>query len=143
VKVIDPGHEYLIEALDGGEPQVIRFVKREGANYPGNVGAHGGPITQEYLRAILHRCVYMNNQGWCAETDIIIASLRAAIMAFEVRAARCRGASIDLKRLSDIDNESTCPTCGHIQCDQSRHSRPHWSEAALASSPSSDDGVPA
>jgi predicted RNA-binding Zn-ribbon protein involved in translation (DUF1610 family) len=130
MRVIDPGHEYLIEALDGGEPQTIRFVKREGPNYPGNVGSHGGPITQDFLRAILHRCVYMNNQGSCAETDIIIASLRTAIMAFEVRAARCRSTSIELANLSDIDVSPTCPICGHIQCDRSRHARPHWSEDA-------------
>lgn len=128
MKVIDPGHEYLIEALDGGASQTIRFVKREGPNYPGNIGAHGGPITQEFLRAILHRCVYMNAQGSCAETDIIVASLRTAIMAFEVRAARCRGAVIDLINLSDIDAEPTCGKCGHIQCDYERHSKVHWSD---------------
>lgn len=128
MKVIDPGHEYLIEALDGGEPQTIRFVKRAGPNYPGNIDPHGGPITQEYLRAILDRCVYMNNQGSCAETDMIIAGLRIALMGFEARAARCRGTAIDLAHLSDIDSAPTCPTCGHIQCDHTRHGRPHWSE---------------
>ena len=129
MKIIDPGHEYLIEALEGGESQIVRFVKRVGPNYPGNVGAHGGPITQEYLRAILDRCKYMYQQGSCAETDVIIDSLRTAILAFEVRAARCRGTAIDLVRLSDIDDEPTCPTCGHIQCDQTRHAREHWSSA--------------
>ena len=128
MKVLDPGHSYLIEALDGGPSQVANFVKRVGPNYPGNEGAHGGPITQEYLRAILDRCIYMNKQGSCAETEMIIAGLRIALMGFELRAARCRGAHIKLAHLSDIDNDPTCPTCGHIQCDQSRHDRPHWSE---------------
>lgn len=128
MKIIDPGHEYLIEALDGGEPQTIKFVKREGANYPGNIGMHGGPITQEFLRAILDRCIYMNNQSACAETEIIIASLRTALMMFEVRAARCRGTAIDLAHIHYIDDAAACPKCGHIQCDYDRHSRPHWSE---------------
>lgn len=128
MKIIDPGHVYEIEALDGGKPQRIHFVKRQGPNYPGNEDAHSGPITQEFLRAILHRCEYMNNQGSCAETDIIIASLRTAIFAFEVRAARCRGTAIELSRLSNIDDAETCPKCGHIQCDPERHDKPHWSE---------------
>src|SRR6266576_2846782 len=130
MKVIDPGHEYLLEPIGGGEPQHISFPKREGPNYPGNVGSHPGPLTQEFLRACLDRAIYMNNQASCAETDIIIASLRTAIFAFEVRAARCRGTSIVLDHLSSIDAHKTCPTCGHIQCDITRHDRPHWSESS-------------
>ena len=49
-------------------------------------------------------------------------------MMFEVRAARCRGTAIELAHVADIDTAPTCPTCGHIQCDQSRHDRKHWSE---------------
>jgi hypothetical protein len=128
MKVIDPGHIYLAEAIDGGDPVRVHFPKREGPNYPGNTGTQPGPLTQEYLRICLNRALYMNAQGPCAETDIIIASLRTAIFAFEVRAARCRGASIMLDRLDQIDGAQTCPTCGHIQCDQTRHSRPHWSK---------------
>jgi rubredoxin len=128
MKVVDPGHVYDIESLNGGPSQRIHFVKREGSNYPGNIGTQDGPITQEFLRAILHRCEYMNNQGSCAETDIIIAALRTAIFAFEVRASRCRGTSIELPHLSDIDATPTCPICGHIQCDPERHLKPHWSE---------------
>lgn len=129
MKTIDKGHEYLLEAIDGGEPQKLVFVKREGNNYPGNVGSHPGLLTQEVLRVLLDRCVYMNNQGSCAETDIIISSLRTAIMMFEVRAARCRGSSIEFSNVSDLDTAPTCSICGHNQCDYTRHSKPHWSEA--------------
>jgi hypothetical protein len=128
MRVIDPGHTYEIEALNGGVPQIIHFTKREGPNYPGNVGAQEGPITQDFLRAILHRCEYMSNQGSCAETDIIINSLRTAIFAFEVRAARCRSTSIELAHLDMVQTDPVCPKCGHIQCDITRHDRPHWSE---------------
>jgi hypothetical protein len=128
MQVVDPGHEYILHALDGGEPQRLLFVKREGHNYPGNVGVHPGLLTQEVVRVLLDRCKYMNAQGSCAETDIIISSLETVLMMFEVRAARCRGTSIDLPHSADLADDPTCPTCGHIQCDQSRHSRPHWSE---------------
>lgn len=127
--VVDPGHVYDVYSIGNMEPpQRIHFTKREGENYPGNEGILDGPITQNFLRAILHRMHYMNAQGPCAETDMIIAGLQTAIMGFEVRAARCRGSSIVLPSLSGIEREETCPTCGHVQCDQTRHDRPHWSE---------------
>ena len=129
MQVIDPGHEYLLEPIDGGKPQKITFVKREGRNYPGNEDAHAGILTQEALRACLDRALYMNAQASCAETDIIIASLRTAIFAFEVRAARCRETAIVLPHLDEIGGYPTCATCGHIQCDEIRHTQPHWSEA--------------
>lgn len=128
MRILDPGHEYLLEALDGGPPQHLEFVKREGENYPGNTGAHPGVLTQEVLRACLNRALYMNAQSSCAETDIIIASLRTAIFAFEVRAARCRETSINLRHLSQIDSEATCDICGHNQCNEDRHAKEHWSK---------------
>lgn len=130
MKVLDPGHEYLLEPIpvDSEPPVRIHFPKREGANYPGNVGEHPGPLTQEYLRAVIDRAKYMNAQGPCAETDNIISCLRQALMWFEVRAARCRGASIYLSTVEAIEAVPTCPICGHIQCDIGRHDRIHWSE---------------
>ena len=131
MKVIDPGHRYLAEPIPrGSEPPVeVHFPKRQGPNYPGNVGEHPGPLTQEYLRIEIDRAKYMNRQGPCFETDTIIAGLRTALAGFEIRAARCRGTHITLPTLEGIENIPTCDVCGHIQCDKSRHDRPHWSEA--------------
>ncbi len=129
LKILDPGHHYELDALDTDEKQTLLFVKREGHNYPGNVGTHPGVLTQEVLRVLIDRCEYMNAQGRCAETDFILANLRNALMMFEVRAARCRGTSIDLKD-DLIEKEPTCAVCGHIQCDFTRHDgRPHWSDS--------------
>lgn len=127
MKILDPGHVYLLEAIDNGPEQTLTFVKRRGQNYPGNNSSHPGVLTQEALRACLDRAIYMNNQASCAETDIIINSLRTAIFAFEVRAARCRESAIELANLSDIDTAPTCEICGHIQCDPKRHTQEHWS----------------
>ena len=100
MKIIDPGHKYLAEPIPcGSEPPVeIHFPKRQGPNYPGNIGEHPGPLTQEYLRAIIDRAKYMNRQGPCAETDIIIHSLRTALMAFEVPVPRYFHISADARR---------------------------------------------
>ncbi len=129
MKVIDPGHVYDLQGIDDTTyVQRLVFVKRAGRNYPGNVGSHPGVLTQEVLRACLDRALYMKGQKSCAETDIIIASLQTAIFAFEVRAARCRGASIEVDYLADIGTASACEICGHIQCSTERHTQPHWSE---------------
>lgn len=131
MQVMDPGHDYILKPLDGGILQRLVFVKRVGPNYPGNTTEHPGLLTQEVLRALIDRCKYMNAQGSCAETDLIIAHLRSALLLFEVRAARCRGTGIDLASIETIETEPTCPKCGHIQCDQTRHNRPHWSESRI------------
>lgn len=58
--VIDPGHEYLMDSLDGEQTNRLVFVKRQGVKYPGNVGAHPGTTMQEVLRALLERLKYVN-----------------------------------------------------------------------------------
>jgi len=98
MKVVDPGHTYIMRDIDGTGIQYIQFVKREGDNYPGNTGSRPGILCQEALRVLINRCEYLNNQIPCAETEAIIANLRAAFLAFEVRAARVRGEVIDLPR---------------------------------------------
>jgi hypothetical protein len=121
MKILDPGHRYQLDLIDETGSQELVFVKREGKRYPGNIGAYSGVLTQEVLRACIDRAIYLNNQIPCAETEIIIASLRTALFAFEARAARCRGSSFSLVSLTEIDNAQTCEICGHNQCDFQRH----------------------
>lgn len=47
MKVIEPGHKYQLNTIDGGIEQVITFVNRE----PGT--EHPGTQTQEVLRACI------------------------------------------------------------------------------------------
>ena len=93
MKILDAGHEYLMEGIGGAEAQRITFVKNRGDNYPGNKGEpHGGALCQEMLRVIIDRTAYLNAQGSCAETEHALAALRQALAWYEVRAARCRQA---------------------------------------------------
>lgn len=63
MKVIDPGHKYELSTLDGDDsPVVLTFVKRVGANYPGNESAYAGTTLQETLRACLDRLAYLDRQ---------------------------------------------------------------------------------
>lgn len=128
MKVIDQGHVYDLEGV-GDYPlftsalQRIVFVKNEGAKYPGNVGHHGGVITQELLRVIIDRTKYLNEQGACFETEMALAAMRQALAWYEVRAARCRGTHIEGDHIDLLDNAPVCAVCGHNQCHREVHER--------------------
>lgn len=118
MREVDPGHVFDLDVLDGrpGEQFRIHFVKREGEKYPGNIGAHSGPTTQEYIRAILARTRYVNRQLPCAENDLVINGCEAILFALENRASRIHGEHLDLPTLGSIELLPTCPQCRHINC---------------------------
>lgn len=121
--IVDPGHEYILQPVGEAESQRLVFVKNEGEKYPGNVGYHGGVLTQEILRVLIDRTKYLNDQGSCMETEHALASLRQALAWYEVRAARCRGEYIEGSDAAALDNAGTCPVCGHNQCGRTTHER--------------------
>ena len=85
---VDPGHIYGCHQLDGRGYQLIRFVKREGPGYPGNVGKYSGTNIQELLRAIIARLKYLQRQGPHFANVLVIAALRLSLNLLEYRAAR-------------------------------------------------------
>lgn len=125
MKVIDPGHEYALDSLDGEFPQTLTFVKREGAKYPGNVGSHPGTTTQEVLRAIIDRSRYVNQQMPCDETTEVIDLLVRSLVVLEQRAARLHGRVLTASTLEVVTGEGKCSKCGHVGCEG------HNLEAAL------------
>lgn len=138
MKVIDPGHEYRLDFLDGkglqctvflsGERNIIRsdtltFVKREGEKYPGNIGKHAGTTIQEVLRVLIDRVGYVDNQVPHARNQYVLAYLREAIYELELRAAQQHGRVLDI---TSVDRQSievlpTCPKCLHIGCEGECH----------------------
>lgn len=116
MKIIDAGHEYLIDSLDGGEPQGIRFVKREGSNFPFNRGSNPGTNVQEVLRVLIDRTRYLLLQKPCAETECALHNLESALLHYEARAARRHGRSLDLYSVHELVCGTTCQTCGHVGC---------------------------
>lgn len=115
--VVDPGHVYTLDPLDGDATQRLVFVKREGFKYPGNVGAHSGTTTQEVLRAVVNRLTYVNNQLPCAETESACGLVEAAILLLELRAARLHNRNLDRPLDDVVDGSGKCPRCGHVGCD--------------------------
>jgi len=114
VNVVDPGHCYELAELDGGEVASLQFVKREGEMYPGNVGTCPGTTTQEVLRALIDRTLYVNGQDPCVTNYVVLEHLRRALWELEDRAAKRRGARVPEYLAAVIENEPTCSLCGHV-----------------------------
>lgn len=116
MRILDPGHSYVLDSLDGDVPGWLVFVKRQGNGYPGNVGSHAGTTMQECLRALIDRAKYVNNQIPCPETAAAVDLMRTTILLFELRAASRHGRSLSLTPGRLIEDEPTCAQCGHIGC---------------------------
>lgn len=115
MKAIERGHTYHLQSLDGGDVELLRFVKREGEGYPGNVGHHPGTIIQDVLRACIDRLDYVNGQIPCQENREAKGCLEGAIWLLEYRAAERHGRHLSVGP-TDIAALPTCPGCGHIEC---------------------------
>jgi hypothetical protein len=118
MKVIDPGHEYAVDNLDDEvdptSSQSIRFVKRQGVRYPFNVGRHPGTTSQEVLRALRARAIYVYNQIPCWETRVSISMLGWIVWLYEHRAAkRHRRKAPNVK---EAISGLRCKKCAHVGC---------------------------
>jgi hypothetical protein len=121
---VDPGHKYELDVLDGSGPHLLTFVKREGNNFPGNVGHYKGTNLQEVLRAMIARVKYLDKQIPCMENKEIINQFRYCILRLEGRAARRHGRLPDEKMYvsyGEIEALSTCGLCRHIGCEGNCH----------------------
>jgi hypothetical protein len=143
MKVVDPGHVYDLDWLDGDaltltiepahadrivklelSPSFVQnrlfFVKREGKGYPGNVGHHPGTNIQEVIRALVDRVKYLDQQVPHENNIVILAHLRLIIFYLEERAAQRHGRELLINiDTPDIEELPTCSACHHIGCDGS------------------------
>lgn len=150
MKTLDPGHKYIVELYPAREedgrldswPTTIPFRKRIGEGYPGNTGRpYNGTTTQELLRVIIARTVYVNNQDYHSANVITLLSSRHSIYELEHRAAQRRGPDYFKQWLADmeewgvqvrrrsrnswydvattgypVEELAPCSICGHVFC---------------------------
>jgi len=119
MKCLDPGHHYILNHLDGDSVEELRFVKREGPEYPGNIGHYAGTNLQEVIRVLIDRVKYLDNQIQCYENKLIISDLRDCLFQLEKRASIrhnintiCKWDDIP----DNIEHMPVCTHCGHIVC---------------------------
>jgi hypothetical protein len=122
MRPIDPGHLYELKHLDGESTSLLRFVKRVGDAYPLNeLPAYDGVTSQEVLRALIDRLVYVNKQDSSLLNHWVIQDLRNAMYSLEKRAALKRGdgkafVEYTAAYIYNIEEAPTCNKCGHICC---------------------------
>jgi len=116
MKILDAGHMYELDYLDGKHTGILTFVKREGDNYPFNSGSFSGTNVQEVLRALIDRTQYLNAQKPCAETEAALGCLKTALLLYELRAARIHKRTLDLHDCHELMYQKTCDKCNHIGC---------------------------
>lgn len=118
MRVIDPGHVYEVRVYDAPTDTFANrtYMKREGPKYPGNVGSHPGTNLQEGWRADIDRLKYLDQQEDCPENHICIDNLRQNLRSLERRAARRHNRPAP-DFWEDVENQPTCPQCGHIGCE--------------------------
>lgn len=123
--ILDPGHYYALDVLDKDPEfkesyELLKFVKREGEGYPGNIGHHSGTNMQEVMRALIDRLKYLNKQIPCEENENAQNHLREAIWELEYRAAKRHNRPF-IYGINEIENHPTCPKCLHIGCKGKCH----------------------
>lgn len=107
---------YGLLQLDGGEEQILRFLKREGEGYPGNKGHYGGTNLQSVLRACLDRVRYLDKQISCDNNTAIICHLEHAILELEQRAGERHGFNVKGLSRNQACTLPMCESCGHVIC---------------------------
>lgn len=124
MKVGEPGHEFILDPLDGGNEQILVFVKRVGEGYPGNHGSpRSGTTTQEVLRALISRQKYVQDQAKMLgdedsvqDNQNVIEHFRDALLILECRADRRAGRERAVWDSWHIEDAHYCQECGHIGC---------------------------
>ncbi len=106
MKIINPGHIYELVQLGNDETQVIKFVKRSGGAITYNE-EWAGLQTQEVLRALIDRTIYLYNVLPCKETEEALKHLRFALYWYEVRAWRRKQSKTNKTSQSHDDKETS------------------------------------
>lgn len=106
MKIIEPGHVYELDTMDGdGKPVILPFVNREAGC------EHEGTQTQEVMRALIDRTKHCDNCRRWGYNDKIIYHMRMIIALHEARALE-RGAE---KGLYDAEFIAVDRSDGHFQ----------------------------
>lgn len=121
MKVIEPGHIYEAQNVDGTGVQLIVFVRRrddEAVILPA-AERRQGMLTQELLRIAIDRTLYLNAEGPCAENVEIVDCLRRALSLYESRAARRT-----IEKAPMIERTDVCEVCQHVLCSHRGYGKP-------------------
>jgi hypothetical protein len=81
VRVLEPGHAYELDHLDGDGKTVLRFVSRAPLHEP-----REGVLNQEVIRALIDRVEFLDREVPWDGNARILSCLRTALALHEARA---------------------------------------------------------
>lgn len=96
IRIVEPGHVYLIQNLDGDGEQQIGFVQRPPYHEPA-----AGILIQDLLRISIDRVKVLETEVSAEENIKVLYHLRQALLWQELRALRRK---VDLGKLLAIEN---------------------------------------
>lgn len=113
MNAIEAGHVYEVADADGAGTQMVRFVRRRGVEGEPLQAAERRPgiLSQELLRVLIDRTLYLYAEAPCDEDTAIIQKLRECLTLYEARAARR-----SIEKLTKPEQAEVCPTCHHLLC---------------------------
>jgi hypothetical protein len=88
----------------------------------------------QHAKALLSAVGEVLNSANSGATAVVIIHQRKSILELEVRAALRHGRKLTNTRF-DIENEPTCPLCGHIQPETHKHDTVAASDAVTPAPP--------
>ena len=94
MQVLEDGHIYLLDHVDGCGSEKLIFIKRSGGAVTHDV-EHHGTNTQEVLRAVIDRTKYLDAIIPAGENDNGLWHLRMALACYEGRALRRKRAKLN------------------------------------------------
>lgn len=121
MKVIEAGHIYEVQNVDGPGTQRIEFVRRrdDEATMLPQAGRSEGILTQELLRVAIDRTLYLNAEAPCSENVTIVNNLRDCLRLYESRAARRTIDNHPMPERMDV-----CEICQHALCHHRGFGKP-------------------
>jgi len=108
MKVVVPGHHYLLDQLGTIRRTGLRFLRRSGKTIK-HESEWPGLQTQEVLRALIDRTLYLNELIPCVETQDALYHLRMALYMYEVRAYRRKMDKVNRQDGDHDDSERPHP----------------------------------
>lgn len=113
MRIVEAGHVYEAENVDGPGSQRIAFVRRrDPAGEPLPMAQRApGMLTQELLRIAIDRTLYLYAEAPCDEDTKIVEKLRECLALYESRAARRI-----IERTAKPETLLPCSICGHVLC---------------------------
>ena len=93
---VDAGHIYELAELGSDETQTLRFIKRSGGAIAYDQ-EWAGVQTQEVLRVLIRRTLYLNAVIPCKESNNAVWHLRMSLWEYEARAYRRKLAQLNRK----------------------------------------------